>query len=151
MSAACTRDSVEKCIARKYLASLSLRARQSLSRPFITCPFPHVYDVSNECIFRRCVRVAPRPAGNVNISLLAPRASSPRVHVYNGENCAEFQPLKCVGRKRGVGRGGGMGGASRNARKSGYLKIGSRGAMAMHTVGARRLHTTMNAGRIAAV
>jgi len=39
--------------------------------------------------------------------------------------------------------------ASRNARKSGYLKGGSHDAMAVHT-GGRRLHTTMNAGRIAA-
>jgi len=59
--------------------------------------------------------------------------------------------LKCVGY-------GELGGrrvekervASRNARKSGYLKGGSRDAMAVHT-GGRRLHRTMNAGRIAAV
>lgn len=51
------------------------------------------------------MRPHPRRAGNVNISLLAPRTSSPRAHVYNGGNCAEFQPLKCVGRaRRSTGR-----------------------------------------------
>lgn len=92
-SAACTRDSVKKCIARKYLPGLTLWCSPvSPSPPFPTC--------SNKCIFRRCVRIR---AGNVNISLLAPRAS-PHVHVYNGGNCAEFQPLKCVERgKRGKG------------------------------------------------
>jgi len=105
MSTASTRDSVEKCIARKYFAvSLSSRSPASPSSPFITGTIPLMSTTFKRVHFPP-MRPHPRRAGNVNISLLAPRASSPRVHVYNGGNCAEFQPLNAPGgREDGEGR-----------------------------------------------
>jgi len=148
MSAACTRDSVEKCIARKISRSLSLYARQFLPHPFTTVPSSSCLQRSKRVHFPP-MRSHPRRAGNVNISLLAPRASSPRVHVYNGRNCAKFQPLKCVGREKGQT-------GSREVRAGMHvslvtLRSCSCNAMVVHTVGAHRLHTAMNADRIAIV
>lgn len=100
MSAACTRDSVEKCIARKYL-TVSPIMPASFSLVPASYRVHHIYDVQTSAFFADASVSAPRHAGNVNISLLAPRTSSPRIHVYNGVNCAEFQPLKCVGWRRG--------------------------------------------------
>lgn len=85
------------------------------------------------------LRPHPRRAGNVNISLLAPRASSPRVHVYNGGNCAEFQPLKCVGRARQRQGGGGREGVHRKVRAGMHVSLVTlRSARARRNGGAYR-------------
>lgn len=97
---------------------------------------------------RRCIRTAA-----VSIFRRPCARAFPLRALYSGGNCAEFQPLKCAGGKKGRRRGGENGGesASRNARKSSYLKVRSRrrcngGAYRRRR---HRLHTPMNASRIA--
>lgn len=113
-----------KCIARKYLA-LSPFAPSHPSRPF-SRHRSFAFAAYKRVHFPPRAQHADHPR-SVNISLRALRAS-PRFAraLYSGGNCAEFQPLKCT-EYRGGKRGGGKAssGASRNARKSGYLKIGS--------------------------
>lgn len=142
----CARVTPWTCIARKYLAP-SLPSRFVPSRSSLV-PSPIIVHSRlrriSECIFRRV------PMQTTHAMLIFHCSYTARISSHRA--CTLFRRklhgIPVVETRRIWGETGS--GASRNARKSGYLKIDSkRGAMAVHTEG-RQLHTAMNADRIAA-